>query len=113
MQIELNLAQSVSAKDEKIMADDLRIKNGIIRGQPFHIQVNGETVTAHPGETIAAVLLAQGWKMFRHTPLSGEPRGPFCGMGLCFDCLVTLNGQTNVRACITFAKPGDKIERQI
>jgi len=113
MQVELNLAQSIGAKGEMIMTDDLRIQHGITRGEPFHIQVNGQTVTAYPGETIAAVLLAQGWKMFRHTPLSGEPRGPFCGMGLCFDCLVTLNGEPNVRACVTFAKPGDKIERQI
>jgi len=95
------------------MKDDLRIQRGITRGEAFTIQVNGNPVTAYPGETIAAVLLANGWRIFRHTPLSGEGRGPVCGMGLCFDCMVTLNGQANVRACVTFAQPGDQVERLI
>jgi len=95
------------------MSQDLRIRNGITRGSPFQIQVDGNSVTAYPGETIAAVLLAEGWQMCGHTLLSGEPRGPFCAMGLCFDCRVTLNGTPNVRACITYAQPGDKVERQI
>ena len=95
------------------MSNNLRIKPGVNRGQPFEIQVNGKGVTAYPGETIATVLLAEGWQMFRHTALSGEPRGPFCGMGLCFDCLVTVNGQPNVRACVTHVQPGDQVERQI
>lgn len=95
------------------MSNNLRIQQGVDRGQPFEIQVNGQTVTAYPGETIATILLAEGWQMFRHTALSGEPRGPFCGMGLCYDCLVTVNGQPNVRACVTQVQPGDKVERQI
>jgi len=95
------------------MDNDLRIKHGVVRGQSFQIEVNGKMVTAFPGETIATVLLAAGWQMFRHSALSGEPRGPFCGMGLCFDCLVTVNGQPNVRACVTYAQPGDTVERQI
>jgi predicted molibdopterin-dependent oxidoreductase YjgC len=95
------------------MVNDLRIQKGIRRGLPFQIQVDGKDVTAYPGETIAATLLAEGWHEFRHTALSGEPRGLFCGMGLCFDCLITLNGKPNVRACVTYAQPGDKVERQI
>ena len=95
------------------MDNGLRTKSGVTRQQPFNIQVNGEQVIAYPGETIATVLLAEGFKMFRHSALSGEPRGPFCGMGLCFDCLVTVNGQPNVRACVTHVQPGDKVERQI
>ncbi len=95
------------------MDTDLRIQNGITRGPSFNIQVNGKQVLAYPGETIATVLLAAGWHMFRHTALSGEPRGLYCGMGLCFDCLVTVNGQPNIRACVTFAQPGDIIERPI
>jgi aerobic-type carbon monoxide dehydrogenase small subunit (CoxS/CutS family) len=95
------------------MVGDLRIKQKITRGQSFHIQVNGKVVAAYPGETIATILMAEGFQDFRHTALSGEPRGMFCGMGLCFDCLVTVNGESNIRACITVAQPGDKIERQI
>jgi len=95
------------------MVNDLRIQKGIRRGLPFQIQVDGNVVSAYPGETIAAILLAEGWQAFRHTALSGEPRGLFCGMGLCFDCLVTLNGKQNVRACLTYAQPGDIVERQL
>ena len=95
------------------MSNNLRIQQGVTRRQSFQIQVNGKMVTAYPGETIATVLLAEGFKMFRHSALSGEPRGPFCGMGLCFDCLVTLNGKPNVRACVTPVQPGDMVERQI
>lgn len=95
------------------MVSDLRISRGITRQQPFNIYVNGQQTLAYPGETLATVLLAAGWQVFRHTPLSGEPRGMFCGMGLCFDCLVTVNGQPNVRACVTPAQPGDIIEREI
>jgi len=104
---EYNLLEKV------IMPGDLRIQTGVTRGQPFQITVDGNAVEAYPGETIAAVLLAEGWQAFRHTALSGEPRGLFCGMGLCFDCLITLNGKPNVRACVTYAHPGDKVERQI
>jgi len=95
------------------MDNNLRVQHDITRKEPFYIQVNGEQIAAYPGETLAAALLAAGWHMFRHTALSGEPRGMFCGMGLCFDCLITLNGHPNVRACVTFAQPGDIIERQI
>jgi aerobic-type carbon monoxide dehydrogenase small subunit (CoxS/CutS family) len=93
------------------MVSDLRISQGITRKQPFTISVNGEETLAYPGESLATVLLAAGWKMFRHTSLSGAPRGMFCGMGLCYDCLVTVNGQPNVRACHTLAQPGDVVER--
>lgn len=95
------------------MENDLRIQRGVSRGQQFTILVNGKPVIAYPGETLAAVMLAAGWRMFRHTPLSGEPRGLFCGMGVCYDCLVTVNGRQNVRACVTYAQPGDEVERQI
>lgn len=94
------------------MENDLRIQRGISRGEPFTIQVNGQTVDAYPGETLASVMMAAGWRMFHHTALSGQPRGVFCGMGVCFDCMVTVNGRENVRACKTFAQPGDIVERQ-
>ena len=95
------------------MDKNLRIQKGISRGEPFYIQVDGKPVIAYPGETLTAAMLAAGWHVFRHTTLSGEPRGPFCGMGICFDCLVTVNGHPNVRSCATLAKPGYKVERQI
>ncbi len=68
--------------------------------QPLTIIVDGEPVKAFAGESVAAVLLAQGLRTFRHTE-KGAPRGLFCGMGVCFDCLVTVDGVDNVRACMT------------
>ena len=90
---------------------ELRIQTGVDRGQPFIVMVDGITASAYPGETLATVLIAAGFRRFRRTLLSGEPRGPFCGMGICFDCLLTVNGRPNVRACLTLAQPGDEIRR--
>ena len=69
-------------------------------------------VSAFAGETVAAVLLAEGIRVLRYTTKRGEPRGVYCGMGICFDCLVTLNGRPNVRACQTQAQPDDIVVRQ-
>ena len=71
------------------------------RGQPVVVYVDGRSVTAFAGETIAAVLLAEGVRAFRRTSRTGEPRSIFCGIGLCYDCLVTVNDTPNVRACLT------------
>jgi aerobic-type carbon monoxide dehydrogenase small subunit (CoxS/CutS family) len=68
--------------------------------QPLTILVDGEPVAAFAGESVATVLLALGRRTFRHTE-HGAPRGLFCGMGVCFDCLVTVDGVENVRACLT------------
>jgi predicted molibdopterin-dependent oxidoreductase YjgC len=62
--------------------------------------VDGDPLSAYMGETIAGALLAAGRKAWRRTS-HGQPRGIFCGIGLCFDCLVTVNGTPNVRACLT------------
>lgn len=93
-------------------AENLRIEKGISRGPAFQIEFDGQTVTAYPGETIATALVAAGHRLIRHSSIAGEPRGLYCGMGLCFDCLVTVNGRSNLRACTTPAHPGDQIERQ-
>jgi hypothetical protein len=90
---------------------DLRIQAGVARSQPFSISVDGQAASAYHGETLATVLIAAGYRRFRRTLLSGEPRGPYCGMGICFDCLLTVNGRSNVRACLTLAQPGDHVRR--
>jgi len=58
---------------------------------------------------VATVLLAMGRRAFRRTG-NGAPRGLFCGMGICFDCLVTVDGRPNVRACMTTVQPGMVVE---
>lgn len=80
------------------------------RGEPIVFIVDGEPVSAFAGQTVAAALLAAGQRAFRITPQAHAPRGVFCGMGVCFDCLVTVDGKSNVRACITPVEAGMRIE---
>jgi aerobic-type carbon monoxide dehydrogenase small subunit (CoxS/CutS family) len=91
---------------------DLRIPYAVRRGDPFDIDVNGERVVAYPGETIAAALLAAGKYCLRTSRLLHSPRGLFCGMGICYECRMIVNGQPNVPVCITLAQPGCRVQTQ-
>jgi len=82
----------------------------IERGESLNVQVDGKPVEAYSGEMIAAVLFANGIRTFRHTRKDKKPRGIFCGMGVCYECLVTVDGVHNVRACVTAVKDGMHIE---
>ncbi len=70
----------------------------------------GETVTAAPGSSLAAALTRAGHRGFRETD-SGGTRGVFCGMGVCQDCLVAVDGRPGRRACMTEAKHGMAVTR--
>ncbi len=72
------------------------------------LTVNGEPVTVPEGITIAAALLRLG-KAGIHRSTSGELRGPVCGMGVCFECRVVVNGRSHVRSCQTICEPGMEI----
>lgn len=87
---------------------DLRVTS-VDRGQPFEIFVNGMPFRAYQGETVAGVLLAAGIQTFRHTDETGLGRGQFCGMGICYDCLIDVDGHRAQRACMTAAAPGMEI----
>lgn len=89
-----------------------RITDGIQRGAQFSIEVDGAPIVAFAGETVATALLASGRLSLRHTEKQQKPRGIFCGMGICFDCLMTVNGVPNVRTCVTPAEPGMIITTQ-
>ena len=65
------------------------------------IYINGEAYAAYEGDTVLAALVASGHKSLRHSRKIGEPRGPLCGMGVCYECLVTINKKPNQRACMT------------
>ena len=65
----------------------------------FTISFDGRELTAISGQTIAAVLWQAGISSWRRTRGDGRPRGVFCGIGACFDCLVTVDGERDVRAC--------------
>ena len=81
-------------------------------GEPFTIRFDGEPVDAEPGQSVAAVLIAAGHRSWRRTRIAGSPRGAFCGIGVCFDCLATINGRPNQRACLVEARPGDAVVTQ-
>ena len=73
---------------------------------------DGRTVAARPGQSLAAALTDAGVRAFRNT-VGGAERGVFCGMGVCQDCLVTVNGVPNRRACMTPAEEGMTVARQV
>ncbi|MDR3525105.1 MAG: (2Fe-2S)-binding protein [Acetobacteraceae bacterium] len=77
---------------------------------PVEICVNGQNVQASDGDSVAAALLVLGIATFRHTPKTGSPRAAYCGMGVCFDCLVTIDGEPNRQACLTPIAPGMTID---
>lgn len=79
--------------------------------QAVTIFIDGRPVRAEIGESVAAVLLRQqeGWS--RTTPVSGTPRAPYCMMGVCFECLVEIDGQGSVQSCLTPVAAGMRIAR--
>src|SRR5579859_3338796 len=83
------------------------------RSDPFTFRFEGRPISAYPGETIGAALMAAGIVTFRKTRRQKRPRGLFCGIGICFDCLVVVDGRPNQRACITAARPDMTVHIQI
>jgi predicted molibdopterin-dependent oxidoreductase YjgC len=78
----------------------------------FTVTFDGREIDALPGQTVAAALWAAGITSCRTTRREGRPRGIFCGIGICFDCLVTVNDRPNLRACLVRVRPGDVIRTQ-
>lgn len=76
------------------------------------ITVDGKSYSAYEGEMIAAALLNNDIKVFRYTKHYHKPRGIYCGIGRCTDCVMIVDGIPNVRTCITPVKDGMIIETQ-
>ncbi len=85
---------------------------GIERGSGFEFSFEGQPIKAYPGETLGAALTAANITTFRTTRRENRPRGLFCGIGICFDCLVVVNSQPNQRACLTLAQPNAEVRIQ-
>ncbi|MFJ8386637.1 (2Fe-2S)-binding protein [Streptomyces sp. NPDC094438] len=81
-------------------------------GASFEITFDGRPVPALSGQSVAAALWGAGILAWRTTRGGGRPRGAFCGIGQCYDCLATINGEPNRRACLVPAGPGDAITTQ-
>jgi hypothetical protein len=81
-------------------------------GEAVNVTVDGEAFAARAGDSVAAALLASGRTMCRTTPVSGAPRAPYCMMGVCFDCLVVIDGVGNRQGCLVRVAEGMAIETQ-
>jgi predicted molibdopterin-dependent oxidoreductase YjgC len=77
-----------------------------------HITVTGRPIEAFAGEPIAAAILAAGLRVFRRTPKLDSPRGVYCAIGRCTDCVMTVNGTPSVRTCVTAVEDGMVVESQ-
>ena len=84
------------------------------RTEPSEITIyfDGRSIPARASDSIATALLAAGTTTTRDTALSAAPRGPYCMMGACFDCLAIVDGQSGVQTCLTPVRDGMRIERQ-
>ena len=78
----------------------------------IEIAIDGTSFVAREGDTVAAAMLAAGFRACRTTPLSQSPRAPFCMMGACFECLVTIDGVANQQACLVVVARGMRVATQ-
>lgn len=79
---------------------DRRVRSGVDRPQTVTLRFEGREIPAVIGETVAAALWAAGEVFLRRSSKTGEPRALFCNMGICFECLVQVDGRV-VRSCMT------------
>lgn len=90
-----------------------RVTVNVTRPEPIRIYVDGDPVTAYPGESVTTALLAAD-RLVASVDTSGRPRAPFCNMGVCFECAVTVElpetgRRERVRGCLTPVSPGLRI----
>ncbi len=76
----------------------------------MRLTLDGTPIEAAPGQSVGAALTAAGIRSWRTTRVAGRPRGLFCGIGACFDCLLTVDGRPHQRACLTPAREGMVLE---
>jgi len=76
--------------------------------ETINIKINGSSRTVVEGTSVAAAILAHGIPNFRRS-VTHEPRGPLCGMGICFECLVTINGASHQRSCQVLCVEGMEV----
>lgn len=96
----------------------MRVTNHPILGKSKNnkkitIYVDGKKLIALESDTIASALLANGIKVCRYTRKRHEPRGLFCAIGRCNDCLMIVDGIPNIRTCVTYVRDGMQIKTQV
>jgi D-hydroxyproline dehydrogenase subunit gamma len=81
-------------------------------GDTVAFTIDGRDATAFAGDSVAAALLLAGIEHCRTTPASGARRAPYCMMGVCFECLVSIDGVGNRQACLIGVQEGMRVETQ-
>jgi predicted molibdopterin-dependent oxidoreductase YjgC len=81
-------------------------------GPTVALLIDGRAYETRAGESVAAALAGAGLSACRTTPVGNRPRGPYCMMGVCFDCLVVIDGRPNQQACMVTVREGMRVERQ-
>ena len=99
------------------MEDDMRIASHPIlgeynKGRLVTFKYDGKDLQGYEGEPIAAALKAAGVMVHRYTAKRHEPRGIFCAIGRCTDCVMVVNGEPNVRTCMTLLEAGMDVRTQ-
>lgn len=84
----------------------------LAEGRRVRILVDDLPLDVPSGISVAAALLSAGLHHSRTTPASGTPRAPYCMMGVCFDCLVEINGRPNRQGCLTLIEEGMQVRTQ-
>ena len=95
----VDIVRSLTFCSRESIVEGLRIA-AIKRNEPVTIFVNGKETLAYKGETVFAALQATGYRILNKSKAIGEARGGLCGMGVCYGCLVSINGLENQRSCM-------------
>ena len=77
------------------------------------ISFEGTEIQVAPEQTVAAALLSKGHIILKNSVVSGQPRAAFCMMGVCFECLLVINGQPSQQSCLIQVREGMDIKRQV
>jgi len=88
------------------------IKSSVAQERVIRIMVEDRAVEVQAGQPLATALLAAEVVPMRHTVVSGAPRAPLCLMGVCFDCLVEVDGKKNVQSCLVEVRDGMQVKLQ-
>ena len=81
-------------------------------GRTVQISIDGRTVEACASDSVAAAVLAATDGATRNNPVDASPRAPYCMMGVCFECLMTIDGKPNRQACMTPVREGMDVQPQ-
>jgi sarcosine oxidase subunit alpha len=76
--------------------------------EQIRLNINGKSISVQPGTVVAAAIAQSGVNNFRRS-INGEPRGPLCGMGICMECRVTINGLAHCRSCHVVCEEGMEV----